>query len=116
MQARDDTQPLAPALATPEPTPVVEPEPAEPEAVSPDDPWIETARCTTCNECTQINNKMFVYDENKQACIADLDAGTYRQMVEAAESCQVSIIHPGKPWNPQEPNLDELFERAESFF
>jgi hypothetical protein len=58
---------------------------------------------------------MFVYDENKQAYIADPDAGTYRQMVEAAESCQVSIIHPGKPRNPQEPNLDELIERAESF-
>lgn len=116
LQARDDLQPQAPVSATPEPTPAVDPEPAEPEAaVSPDAPSIETARCTTCNECTQINNKMFVYDDNKQAYIADLDAGTYRQMVEAAESCQVSIIHPGKPWNTQEPNLDELIERAELF-
>lgn len=116
LQARDNLQPQAPVSATPEPTPAVDPEPVEPEAaVSPDDPSIETARCTTCNECTQINNKMFVYDDNKQAYIADLDAGTYRQMVEAAESCQVSIIHPGKPWNTQEPNLDELIERAEPF-
>jgi len=118
LQARDDLQPQpqAPVPATPEPTPAVDPEPAEPEAaVSPDAPSIETARCTTCNECTQINNKMFVYDDNKQAYIADLDAGTYRQMVEAAESCQVSIIRPGKPWNTQEPNLDELIERAELF-
>ena len=40
---------------------------------------------------------MFLYNENKQAYIGDLKAGTYRQLVEAAESCQVSIIHPGKP-------------------
>jgi len=42
-------------------------------------------------------------------------AGTFRQMVEAAEVCQVSIIHPGKPWNPNEPGLPELLERAASF-
>jgi uncharacterized Fe-S cluster protein YjdI len=82
---------------------------------SSDDPYIETARCTTCNECTQINDKMFGYDANKQASIINPDAGTYRQLVEAAESCQVSIIHPGKPRNPNEPGLDELIKRAESF-
>jgi uncharacterized Fe-S cluster protein YjdI len=82
---------------------------------SSDDPYIETARCTTCNECTQINDKMFGYDANKQASIINPDAGTYRQLVEAAESCQVSIIHPGKPRNPNEPDLDELKKRAEPF-
>jgi hypothetical protein len=87
---------------------------AAPERSS-DDPYIETARCTSCNECTQINDKMFAYDANKQAFIANPDAGTYRQLVEAAESCQVSIIHPGKPRNANEPGLDELKTRAESF-
>ena len=58
---------------------------------------------------------MFVYDANKQAVIKDLAAGTYKQMVEAAENCQVSIIHPGKPRNPAEPGLDELLKRAEPF-
>jgi uncharacterized Fe-S cluster protein YjdI len=92
---------------------VAEPEPeSEP---SPDEPYIETARCTTCNECTQINDKMFVYNENRQAYIADPDAGTYAELVEAAESCQVSIIHPGKPRNPDEPGLEELVARAEPF-
>jgi hypothetical protein len=52
---------------------------------------------------------------NKQAFIADPDAGTYRQLVEAAESCQVAIIHPGKPRNPNEPGLDELVKQAEPF-
>ncbi len=89
---------------------------AEPEAEpSPDEAYIETARCTTCNECTQINDKMFAYNENRQAFIADIDAGTYAQLVEAAESCQVSIIHPGKPRNPDEPGLEELVRRAEPF-
>ena len=87
---------------------------AEPEKSS-DDPYIETARCTTCNECTQINDKMFGYNENKQASIINPDAGTYRQLVEAAESCQVSIIHPGKPRNSAEPGLEELLARAEAF-
>lgn len=85
------------------------------EAPPSDEPYIETPRCTTCDECIQINNRMFVYDENKQAYIADTDAGTYRELVEAAESCQVAIIHPGKPRNLSEPNLDELIKRAEPF-
>lgn len=92
--------------------------PAEAEAAaarSPDEPWIETARCSSCNECQNINDKLFLYNDNKQAYIADLSAGTYREMVEAAEACQVAIIHPGKPWNPSEPGLEELLERAKPF-
>lgn len=80
-----------------------------------DEAYIETPRCTTCNECTNLNNRMFAYDANKQAYIADVNAGTYRELVEAAESCQVSIIHPGKPRNPKEPGLDELMKRAAPF-
>jgi len=116
--ARDESpRPADPPQAAARPEPDSQPDvaAAEPEPVSTDDAYIETSRCTTCNECTQINNKMFVYNENKQAFIADPDAGSYRQMVEAAESCQVSIIHPGKPRNPDEPNLAELIERAEPF-
>jgi len=86
----------------------------EPER-SPDEAYIETPRCATCNECTNVNNKMFMYDGNKQAYIADINAGTYAQLVEAAENCQVAIIHPGKPRNPKEPGLEELLKRAEPF-
>lgn len=114
-----DRQPAAPVVADPAaeqaPMPPADLGTPEMETALPGDPWIETPRCTTCNECTQINNKMFRYNDNKQAYIADRTAGTYRQIVEAAESCQVSIIHPGKPWNLDEPNLDELTERAEPF-
>jgi len=87
---------------------------AEPER-SPDEAYIETARCSTCNECTLINSTMFAYNDNQQAFIADLKAGTYAQLVEAAESCQVSVIHPGKPWNLSEPGLEDLLKRAEQF-
>ncbi len=82
---------------------------------SSDEPWIETARCSTCNECTAINDRMFAYNDNKQASIVDPDAGTYRELVEAAEACQVAIIHPGKPRNPNEAGLEELLERAGAF-
>ena len=88
--------------------------PAAPER-NPDEAWIETARCPSCNECQNINDKMFTYNDNKQAYIVDVKLGTYRQLVEAAEACQVAIIHPGKPWNPNEPGLEELIARAEAF-
>ncbi|HMM43460.1 MAG TPA: ferredoxin, partial [Thermomicrobiales bacterium] len=102
---------VVPAVAAPEePASAVE-EPAR----SPDEAWIESERCTTCNECTLINPRMFAYDENRQSHIVDINAGTYRDLVEAAENCQVAIIHPGKPRNPNEPGLDELIKRAEPF-
>jgi ferredoxin len=103
------------APATPVP-PVVTAAATTPEpARSPDEAYIETERCSTCNECTTINGKMFAYNQNRQAYIADLTAGTYAQLVEAAESCQVSVIHPGKPRDPQEPGLEELVKRAAAF-
>ncbi len=122
--AADIPQPAEP-LAETEPAAADAPEPAAAvTAVLPDEasanghsdePYIETPRCTTCNECTNLNNRMFAYDENKQAYIADPDAGTFRQLVEAAEGCQVSIIHPGKPRNPKEPGLEDLIKRAADF-
>lgn len=116
---KQEAKPAAPAPAAApatESAPAAAPAPVEaPEEKRSDEPSIETPRCTTCEECVQINNKMFVYDANKQAYIADLKAGSYRQLVEAAESCQVSIIHPGKPWDPKEPGLEDLIRRAEPF-
>ena len=103
--------PPPPAAAAPVPAAVAEAEPAR----NPDEAYIETIRCSTCNECTQVNPRMFAYNDNKQAYIADLKAGTYKQLVEAAESCQLSIIHPGKPWDPDEPGMAELLERAKPF-
>jgi hypothetical protein len=94
--------------------PAAPPATAEPER-NPDEAYIETWRCTTCNECTAVNARMFAYNENRQAYIKDLTAGTYRDLVTAAESCQVAIIHPGKPRDPNEPGLADLIERAQPF-
>ncbi len=114
-----ETNSAAPAAASaslaPQ-APVAAAAPAEPpQEKSSDAAYIETPRCTSCDECTKLNSRMFAYDANKQATIANPDAGTYLQLVEAAESCQVSIIHPGKPRNPNEPGLEELLKRAEPF-
>jgi ferredoxin len=105
----------APATTAAGAPPATEPAPAADEKPASDDPWIETARCPSCNECQLINPEMFGYNDNKQAFIKDITKGTYRQLVEAAEVCQVAIIHPGKPRNPDEPGLDELMKRAEAF-
>jgi ferredoxin len=105
--------PPAPALASNSPV-VAGPAAAAPDRVA-GDPYIDTPRCSTCNECTQINPRMFAYNENKQAFIKDVTAGTFAQLVQAAESCQVSISHPGKPRDPSEPGLAELVARAEAF-
>jgi ferredoxin len=102
------------AVSAPAEAPVSAPAEAAP-AHSPDEAWIETSRCSSCNECRNINDRLFGYNENKQAYIDDISAGTYKELIEAAEACQVAIIHPGKPKNPNEPGLEELLERAKPF-
>jgi len=117
-KASDAGQKAQPAAPPPPPADAVTGTTAEAAEAPPRDPanaWIDTSRCPSCNECQLVNDRMFLYNDNKQAYIGDVKAGTYRQMVEAAESCQVSIIHPGKPWNANEPGLVELIERAQPF-
>jgi ferredoxin len=79
------------------------------------DPYIDSARCTSCNECTNLNGKMFGYNANKQATIKDAGAGTFQQLVVAAERCPVGIIHPGTPRNAKEKDLAKWLKRAEPF-
>ena len=77
--------------------------------------YIDSDRCTTCNECTNLNGRMFGYNKDKQAYIKDPSAGTFQQLVVAAERCPVSIIHPGTPLNLKEKDLAKWVKRAESF-
>jgi len=79
------------------------------------EPYIDSARCTTCDECTKLNNKLFAYNEKKQAYIKDARAGTFKQLVQAAEKCPVRIIHPGTPLNQKEKDLEKWVKRAEPF-
>ena len=80
-----------------------------------DEPYIDTPLCTSCNECTALNGLLFVYNANKQAYIGDASAGSFAQLVTAAEKCPARCIHPGKPQNSAEPGLDELVARAARF-
>jgi pyruvate-ferredoxin/flavodoxin oxidoreductase len=79
------------------------------------EPYIDTLRCTSCDDCLKINPKVFVYDDEQQAYIADAKAGTFKQLVMAAEACPAECIHPGDPLNPKEKGLDKLIKRAEPF-
>jgi pyruvate-ferredoxin/flavodoxin oxidoreductase len=88
------------------------PEPKPMEAM---EPWIETELCTSCDECKNINDKIFRYDSEGKAIIADPKGGPFRDLVAAAEACPVSIIHPGTPWDPKEKGLEELMKKAERF-
>lgn len=90
-------------------------EPEEEETVSFDEPWLDTASCTTCDDCMSINKMMFAYNEDKQAYLKDPRAGTYADLVTAAETCPAKCIHPGKPLDPGEPGLEELIARAAPF-
>jgi pyruvate-ferredoxin/flavodoxin oxidoreductase len=104
--------PAAGVAVAPAAVPAVEEEAEEGLAL---EPYIDTLRCTTCNECTNMNRKMFAYNENKQAYIKDPKAGTFKQLVQAAEKCPVKIIHPGTPLNPKEKDLAKWVKRAEPF-
>lgn len=120
-------QPTTPAAATTNvaapaptaaPTAPPTPAPAAAAAAADDDdgePWIDSARCSTCNDCVNLNSLLFVYNENKQARIGDVTKGSYAQLVAAAEKCPSRCIHPGKPKNPDEPGLEALIARAAPF-
>lgn len=77
--------------------------------------WIETYRCTSCNDCTDKYPGIFAYNEEKQAYVKDASKGTFEQIVMAAENCPAACIHPGQPLDPTEANLQELKERAAKF-
>ncbi len=101
------------AAAAPAAAPAVEEEEEDEGLVM--EPYIETPRCTSCNECININKKMFAYNDAKQAFIKDPKAGTFAEIVQAAERCTAKIIHPGTPLNPKERDLEKWIERAKPF-
>ncbi|OGL16083.1 MAG: hypothetical protein A3F92_11765 [Candidatus Rokubacteria bacterium RIFCSPLOWO2_12_FULL_71_22] len=79
------------------------------------EPYIDGALCTACNECTNLNKRMFSYNNKKQAYVKDPRAGSFKELVQAAEKCPVKIIHPGTPLNPKEKDLDKWIQRAKPF-
>jgi pyruvate-ferredoxin/flavodoxin oxidoreductase len=105
------------ASAAPAPT-IVEAaaaQPREEEAEPGLGPWIESERCTSCDECIQVNRRIFAYDDRKHAYVKDAKAGPFRDLVLAAERCPAAIIHPGTPLDPGEKDLAQWVERARRF-
>jgi hypothetical protein len=58
---------------------------------------------------------LFGYDENKQARIKDASAGTYKELVKAAELCPARCIHPGAPRVGDSTATPALIKRAAKF-
>jgi hypothetical protein len=90
-----------------------EPEPEEDELSS--EPYIDSFLCTSCNDCINLNSRMFGYNSDRQAYIMDPSQGTFRELVRAAESCPASCIHPGQPRPGDKTATPELVERAKAF-
>jgi len=78
-------------------------------------PWIESANCTSCDECIGINPKIFAYDDHKHAYVKNPKGGPYKDLVRAAEKCTAQVIHPGTPADPGEKDLDKLLKRAAKY-
>lgn len=80
-----------------------------------EDPYIDTILCTSCNECTNINSRLFKYDGNKQAFIDDASTGSFAQLVKAAKLCPAKCIHPGKPRPDDTTATPDLIAQAAEF-
>jgi len=104
--------PVSPAVEVPATTQEVE-EDGTPATIV--DPYIDSALCTSCADCININPRLFKYDANKQAFIDDVGAGTYAQLVKAAEKCPARCIHPGLPAAGDKTANDKIVARAAKF-
>jgi pyruvate-ferredoxin/flavodoxin oxidoreductase len=78
-------------------------------------PWIDTAECTACDECTQLNSKIFEYNADNKAVIKNAEAGPYKDLVKAAERCTARVIHPGLPRNRSEKGIEKWIKRGEKY-
>ncbi len=78
-------------------------------------PWIDTEECTTCDECTDLNSRIFVYNAEKKAVIQDAEGGPYSDLVKAAERCTARIIHPGLPRDRTAKGIDKWIQRGQKF-
>jgi ferredoxin len=79
------------------------------------DPYIDSFLCTSCNDCMKVNAQVFLYDSNKQAYIGNARAGTFAQLVKAAEGCPARCIHPGSPRPDDKTATPQMIARAAKF-
>jgi pyruvate-ferredoxin/flavodoxin oxidoreductase len=78
-------------------------------------PWIDTDQCTACDECTNLNSKIFVYNENKKAYIKNPTGGPYKDLVKSAERCTARVIHPGLPADRSAKDIEKWIKRGEKY-
>ena len=77
--------------------------------------WVETPECTACDECTGLAPKTFAYNAQKQVEVINPQGTPFAQLVKAAEKCTAGCLHPGTPWNMNEPGIDKLMARAAKY-
>jgi pyruvate-ferredoxin/flavodoxin oxidoreductase len=78
-------------------------------------PWLDTEECTSCDECTNLNDRIFAYNSSRKAYIKDAAAGPYQDLVKAAEKCTAQIIHPGLPRDRSGKDILKWIKRGEKF-
>ncbi len=94
------------------------PAPAAPRAAGGDGyvaPWLDTEQCTSCDECTRLNPKIFAYNADKKAYIKNADGGPYTDLVKAAEKCTARVIHPGLPKDRGAKDIAKWIARGEKY-
>ena len=108
------TKTEAPVQEQKETEPVGEP-PEDDDDVILGEAYIDTILCTSCNECTNLNGRLFAYNGDKQAYINDPAGGTFAELVKAAELCPASCIHPGAPRPGDGTATPEMIAAAAKF-
>jgi pyruvate-ferredoxin/flavodoxin oxidoreductase len=109
---------FAPAAAVPAAAPAAVPAPAAPRPAGGDGylaPWLDTEQCTSCDECTRLNKKIFAYNADKKAYIKNPDGGPYSDLVKAAEKCTARVIHPGLPKDRSAKDIAKWIARGEKY-
>jgi len=96
------------------PLPMTE-QPSAPSADGYEPVWIETPECTACDECTTLAPKVFAYNAQKLAIVINPKGGKFADIVKAAEKCTAGCLHPGTPWNMNEPGIEKLMARAAKY-
>ena len=77
--------------------------------------YVDTPECTACDECINLAPKVFAYNDDKKVVVLDPKGAKFADLVKAAEKCTAGCLHPGTPWNANEPGLDKLIARAAKY-
>ncbi len=77
--------------------------------------WVETPECTACDECIDLAPKVFAYNDQNLATVINPKGAKFADIVKAAEKCTAFCLHPGTPWDMNEPGVEKLIARAAKF-